>query len=401
MPSEKATLKQLAQKHLSKREWKKALRVFEEIVRLDPLDLRARLKVGEILQRLGKSGEAIAQYRELAHHYVQEGFLIQAISLAKIIHRIDPSQKDIQEELTGLFAQIEDSEGTQADRQFVRKRLREIPLFSELNQAELHDVINHLTLRRVTKGDCVCKEGDRGGSIYFIGAGEVEVLKFSKRRQRDILLAKLSEGDFFGEFGFFSDQIRHATVRALTDLEMLEIGKDDFDEITRNRPRMKRILLNFYKKRVVDTLLAFSPLFGQLPPEQRTQLVSRFKLRRVGGNRLIFRQGTPPASFFVIKSGEVEVSVSKKAEPRMTVGYLRQGDFFGEISLILNKPRVASVRTTKTTDLLELKKSDFDYIVGTYSSIKAALETISRKRLESPRRIISSQWTQKATAGMV
>jgi len=270
-----------------------------------------------------------------------------------------------------------------------------------LNQDELHEVIDHLVVRRVTEGDFVCREGDPGDSIYFISSGEVEVLKYTRKKQGDIFLTKLREGDFFGEFGFFSDHKRHASVRALTDLEVLEISKDDFDEIAKIHPRIRSILLNFYKKRVIDILLALSPLFGQLPPDQRAQLISRFKLRTFAENSLIFAQGTPPKSFFVIKSGEVEISVSKRTEPRVTLACLGAGDFFGEISLILNKPRMASVRATKTTDLLELEKTDFDYIVGTYSSIKVGLENLSRKRLESTRQIISSRWNKNATAQMV
>ncbi len=306
----------------------------------------------------------------------KEGFLIQAISLNKIILRIDPSQEEIGKELDDLYAQIDISSQIPAKGQKVEKKLPEIPLFSELNRDELHQVVSHLKAKHVTRGSFVCKEGD-------------------------ILLATLREGDFFGEFGFFSDQKRHATVKALADLEVLEISRNDFDEIAKVHPRMRSILLNFYKKRIIDTLLAFSPLFRQLQPQERAQLVSHFKLRRVGENRLIFKQGSSPTSFFVIKSGEVEVFASKGAEQRVVLGCLRGGDFFGEISLIFNRPRMASVRTTKTTELLELEKADFDHVVAAYPSIKGTLEAFSRKRLEVTSHIISSSWTKKATATMV
>jgi CRP-like cAMP-binding protein len=62
---------------------------------------------------------------------------------------------------------------------------------------------------------------------------------------------------------------------------------------------------------------------------------------------------------------------------------LHEEDFFGEISLIFNRPRMASVRTTKTTDLQELAKADFDHVVGAYPSIKGTLEASSRNRPEA------------------
>jgi CRP-like cAMP-binding protein len=252
----------------------------------------------------------------------------------------------------------------------------------------------------VSKGNLVCKEGDPGDSIYIISSGKVGIFKYSRKKQEDVLLAALREGDFFGEFGFFSDRKRHATVKALADSEVLEISRDDFDEIAKAHPRIREILLGFYKKRIIDTLLAFSPLFGYLEPPQRAQLVNRFKLRRVEENTLIFAQGALPTSFFVIKSGEVEVFASEGARDRVTLDHLRGGNFFGEISLIFNRPRMASVRTTKTTELLELEKEDFNRAIGEFPSLRGALEAFSRKRLEATRHIISS-WTKKATAAMV
>ncbi len=401
MVSEKGLIKSRAQKYLSKGNYKKALGEFQKITKLEPMDFRARLRVGDLLQKLGRTGEAVAQYKQLTHHYAKEGFLIQAISLNKIILRIDPSQEGINKELADLYAQTGVSSQMVAKEQNVEKELPEIPLFSELNRDELHEVVSRLTAKRVARGSFLCKEGDPGDSIYIISSGKVGVLKYSKKKQGDILLATLNEGDFFGEFGFFSDRKRHATVKALTELEILEISTNDFDEIAKVHPRIRDILLNFYKKRIIDTLLAFSPLFRQLQPHERAQLVSRFKLRRIGENRLIFKEGAPPTSFFVIKSGEVEVFAEKRAEPRVTLGSLRGGDFFGEISLIFNRPRMASVRTTKTTELLELEKADFDHAVGAYPSIKGTLAAFSRKRLEVTRHIISSSWTKKATAAMV
>jgi CRP-like cAMP-binding protein len=399
--SERAIIKSRAQKYLSKGNYKKALAEFQKIIKLDPMGLRARLRVGDLLQKLGRTGEAVAQYKQLTRHYAEEGFLIQAISLNKIILRIDPSQEGIDKELADLYAQTGVSSQIPAKGETVEKKLPEIPLLSELNRDELQEVVSHLKAKRVARGSLLCKEGDPGDSIYIISSGKVVVLKYSKKKQGDILLATLNEGDFFGEFGFFSDRKRHATVKALTELEVLEISRNDFDEIAKVHPRIRNILLNFYKKRIIDTLLAFSPLFRQLQPHERAQLVSRFKLRRIGENRLIFEQGAPPTSFFVIKSGEVEVFASKKGEPRVTLGSLKGGDFFGEISLIFNRPRMASVRTTKTTEVLEMEKADFDHVVGAYPSIKGTLEASSRKRLEVTSQIISSSWTKKATAAMV
>lgn len=267
---EKAVIKNRAQKYVSKENYKKALEEFQKIIKLDPMNFRARLRVGDLLQKLGRTGEAVTQYRQLARHHAEDGFLIQAISLYKIILRIDPSQEGIDKELADLYFQTGISSQIPVKGQKAEKKLPETPLFSKLNRDELLKVVSHISTKQLAKGNLVCKEGDPGDSIYVVSSGKVGILKYSKKNQGDILLATLHEGDFFGE-----------------------------------------------------------------------------------------------------------------------------------ISLIFNRPRMGSVRTTKTTELLELDKADFDHVVGAYSSIKGTLEGSSRKRLESSSQIISSSCAKKATAAMV
>ena len=151
MASEKALIKSQAQKYISKGNYKKALGEFQKIIKLDPVDLRARLRVGDLLQKLGRTGEAVVQYKQLTRHYAKEGFLIQAISLNKIILRIDPSQEGIDKELADLYAQIGISSQIPAKGQKVKKKLPEIPLFSELNRDELHQVVSRLKAKHVVR----------------------------------------------------------------------------------------------------------------------------------------------------------------------------------------------------------------------------------------------------------
>ncbi len=81
--------------------------------------------------------------------------------------------------------------------------------------------------------------------------------------------------------------------------------------------------------------------------------------------------------------------------------YFKEGYSLGEISLLLNGPRMASVRTTKTAELLELEEADFDHVAGPYPTIEGIQEASSRKRLEATSQIISSSWAKKATEAIV
>ncbi len=141
-----------------------------------------------------------------------------------------------------------------------------------------------------------------------ISRGEVGIFKQAPKG-REALIRSLKEGNFFGEFGFFTDHKRHATVRALTESEVLEISREGLNEIIGAHPRIHEVLYNLYKQRVLDLFLSVSPLFASLSALERDEVFKRFRLISVPEETLIFNGGDPPGSLYLIKSGEVEIFI--------------------------------------------------------------------------------------------
>jgi tetratricopeptide (TPR) repeat protein len=95
--------KEEARMALARRDLKKALEIYQNHCLLEPDDLRSCLKLGEVLERLGRKEEAVKAYREVAETYARDGYLRQAISVSKIILRIDPSLKEVHDRLAQLY----------------------------------------------------------------------------------------------------------------------------------------------------------------------------------------------------------------------------------------------------------------------------------------------------------
>jgi len=199
-------LKEEAQLALSRGEWSKALRHLQEYCVEDPADLRSRLKMADVLERLGRKEEAVRELRKLADDFAEAGFLLQAVSVNKIILRLDPSQKDVNQRLAHRY-----TERVQETK--VALPFPPIPLFSGLNEQELQALVSEVHVRAFQKDDAICHEGDAGDSLMAISRGEVGVFKRFEGGE-DRWICNLREGDLFGEFGFFTDQKRHATVKA-------------------------------------------------------------------------------------------------------------------------------------------------------------------------------------------
>ena len=87
------------------------------------------------------------------------------------------------------------------------------------------------------------------------------------------------------------------------------------------------------------------PLFAELDESELVQVARLFKERRFPEGETVVREGSGGAAFFLIESGEAAVSVGGESRPA-----LRQGDYFGEIALLDEGPRSATI--TATSDLV-------------------------------------------------
>ena len=155
MNKERMSYKEEAQQALSRGEWRKALECFQNHCAQEPEDLRSQVKVAELLERLGQKKEAVQMYRKVAEAYAQDGFLLQAISINKMILRIDPSSKDVNDRLAQLYA--EKTRETKPLRPFPH-----IPLFSELNEQELQSLLKKVGYQDLSSRCFHLSRGRRG-----------------------------------------------------------------------------------------------------------------------------------------------------------------------------------------------------------------------------------------------
>jgi CRP-like cAMP-binding protein len=393
MNKEKRSFKGEAQQALSRGEWKKALECFQIHCAQEPEDLRSQLKVAELLERLGQKKEAVQMYQKVAEAYAQDGFLLQAISINKMILRIDPSSKYVQDRLVQLYEEkIHETKPSHP--------LPRIPFFSELNEEEFQSLLPHIQSRTFIKNGIICQEGEKGDSLFVISRGEVTITKQSPGG-KEVGVCNLKEGDLFGEFSFFMDQKRHATVKAKTECEVLEIPREGLNEMIRVHPRLDEVLQNLFRQRILDNFFALSPLFSSLTSQERGEIIKRFHLRKVPEGTIIFKGGDPPGSLYMVRSGGVEIFTQNRQGKKVLLGLLESGNFFGEIGSLFDKPRMANARTICPTELLEMTKEDFKACLLQFPHLQTKFKEISLKRLSRTKELLSQEAIQKVKEAMV
>jgi CRP-like cAMP-binding protein len=109
--------------------------------------------------------------------------------------------------------------------------LQRIPLFSDLNQRQLRRLGRDVKERTFNEGTSIVEQGQMSGIGFFlIVEGEASVVVDGRR------VARLGQGEHFGELALITESTRTATVTALTALRCLELSAWDFREAVKEHP---------------------------------------------------------------------------------------------------------------------------------------------------------------------
>jgi CRP-like cAMP-binding protein len=354
-----------------------ALALYGELEQLEPGAAAWPKRVGETHRRMGNPAGAVIAFERAVDKYVHDGLLVQAIAVCKLILQIDPHHASTAERLSELATP------TPAEARAVRgrtpspimttpaiemarraaqaagddrqaRRVASDPRRDETpaSRAELLDppavarVASETAIRPVTPAEVLRRAGNRhpvtlppGGGLDAIPLALV--MPDSQRVVRD-------DGSDAGM----------SVLRV--DVAFDEV--DDEVEIEIVDPRRMALLK--------------TPVFASLPAEALEALIGQLELRDLYNGEEVFHEGDTGTTMFVISEGEVEVAAY--GQELATLG---PGAFFGEIALVTDLPRSATIRAKGRVELLALDREVVRAAAVTAPEIVGALLHFVRDRL--------------------
>jgi cAMP-dependent protein kinase regulator len=429
-------------------EWWNATLQYQHAVKAEPRDLAARQKLAESLARVGRTAQAVREYQHVAGACAAQGQHVKAMALSKIIQDLDPTQTALPHALAGLIAGRDDGtvapvrlppaltaavpdasqpapdtglavagvvkpwsddlatppHGTPAplvgpaegDVEIVVEvgpeldldpaTLARIPLFSSLSQDAFRAILDRLQLHAVKVGDVIMREGEEAQSLFVIVQGAVEVVRVEEEER--VVLATLGEGAIFGEMALVAHSPRLASVVVSREGLVLELSRDVVEEILALHPSVSAVLERFYRERLQANLLRCNPLFRPLSPGEREFLSRQFKSVAAEAGITFIRQDQQGDGLYIILRGRCE-AFSRTGDGQ-TIRYpeLREGDAFGEISLVTGSPATATVRAVASCVVLQLPREAYDSLVRTRPDVGQAVMALAAQRLDRSSRIL-------------
>ncbi len=260
--------------------------------------------------------------------------------------------------------------------------LRQMPIFGDMSDEETELLASRMTLKHVAPGEKLIRQGDKGNEMYVIRSGTVEVSV--QEESGDVrVLGQLGRGRYVGEAALLNDARRNATCRALIPTEVLVLSRVDFAVLVKDRFQLGERIIHSIR---VTGLLRSIPVFSELDGKMLQQIAASLQTTSYEAGSYLMRQGEIGDSLNIIASGRVEVIVTRDGADQV-VNQLDAGAYVGEIALLMNIPRTASVRALVNTTALTMHGRDFAALVAHDLYAAKTLELETSRRLESQRRL--------------
>ena len=366
-----------------------ALAGYRRVVEAAPEDLSGRQKVAELLQRLGRKQEAVETYEAVATAWARQGWLLRAIALCKVILQLEPGHGRMQQMLAQLYAKrlahaprgASTPAPVAAEPAATRAGgLPNIPLFSQLGREAFVAVLEGLELRTFQPGEAIVTEGEPGSSMFALVEGRVDVARQLEGGQRR-KVAVMGEGDFFGEMALLSEGPRLASVVAAERTVVLELTHARVEQLVRHHPSVGEALQAFHQERLLANVLRSNPLLSALTPPQRQALARAFQVVSAPANHLLLVQGQQGEALYLLLRGRCQASHHHPDGRESTYPHLREGDVFGELSLLLGLPATATVRTETPCTLLRLDREACERHILSQPGVREAFSRLIAERL--------------------
>ncbi|GMH57181.1 hypothetical protein TrST_g13324 [Triparma strigata] len=269
---------------------------------------------------------------------------------------------------------LANSSAQQSDR--IIESLKKVEILKDVPYSQLASLAGAVQLITYAPGDKIVKKGERGNIFYMIKSGTVLCTDAGSGSKPQ----KFSSGDYFGEKALLTNEPRAANVTAETACTVFALDRQGFNSTLGDIHVLLEKNLNLRVLRSV-------PILSKLE-ESELQAVSELMASHTfkKGQKII-TQGEVGHSFYIVKSGEASAQADGKE-----LKVFKEGDFFGEMALLNDEPRVCDViAIADKVVVYDLDRDAFNRILGSLEDIMK--RAVSKRTKQNAKAGFSSKLT--------
>jgi|JI9StandDraft_2_1071091.scaffolds.fasta_scaffold81679_2 cAMP-dependent protein kinase regulator len=252
------------------------------------------------------------------------------------------------------------------------KRLRTVVsksfIFNNLDEKEVITVLDAVEEKKIKSGEVVITEGEKGDVLYIVEAGQLDCTKVLNKGANPTFLKVYSEGDSFGELALLYNAPRAATITAKSDCILWALDRETFNHIVKDAAMKQR--------EKYEEFLKGMEILNGVNSYELSQICDALKSVWVDPGTYIIKELEDGDNFYIIAEGEAYAEkIPGIGKPPVKVKDYKTGDYFGELALLKNEPRAASIVAKTKVKLLSLDRKSFKRLLGPIEPILKRTES--------------------------
>jgi len=254
----------------------------------------------------------------------------------------------------------------------IREVLQKTTFGQLLPEGQREGVMSSFTEERYGFGEEIIREGEEANAFYVLTSGRARVCKKAEGGE-EVPLNVLHAGAEFGELGLLEGRTRMATIRCSTEATALRLDREEFRRLLRDNPELYAGMELLARHRTLHNFLREFSGFSKLPFPVLRGLLENLEPVSVPAEQSIIRQGEGPGPLFILEQGRARVFVEKEGTAT-NLAFLRPGDYFGELSVLVDAPRAATVEALTDCRLLRLTSEALRELMAESPELQKLLE---------------------------
>ncbi len=275
-----------------------------------------------------------------------------------------------------LEAKFKDLPGRRSVEEWLEFLRSNVTILNGLTPLQMREFMLDSEARFYRAGETIFERNDPGSSLFSIAMGSVEVLIDPRDTSR---IATIVSGSIFGEVGLISGRRRGATIRAGEDSICVEISRTAALKLQSSVPAAKRAIERIATERQL------LQLFGSgLVSSDLTEVLDGSEIQTVSAGKPVITEGDDGDDIFIIRQGSMIVE-KKVAGKQVFLSYLPAGSYVGEMALIGNTRRTATVKAAIKSEVIKLGGAAFKILLERKPQLLARIKSdmASRQDLNS------------------
>ncbi|XP_058486970.1 protein kinase, cAMP-dependent, regulatory, type II, alpha, B [Solea solea] len=249
---------------------------------------------------------------------------------------------------------------TDEQRHRLQDACRDILLFKTLEREQFSEVLDAMFEVLVKAQEHIIDQGDDGDNFYVVEKGVYDI--FVQKDGADVCVGKYDNKGSFGELALMYNTPRAATIVATQEGALWGLDRATFHRLI--------VKNNAKKRRTYEVFVESVPLLKSLELSERMKIVDVLGARAFKDGECVITQGDTADCFYIVESGEVRITIKGKVSTEgeegeeVEVARCSRGQYFGELALVTNKPRAASVYAVGQTKCLVIDVRAFERLLG-------------------------------------